>query len=359
MSDLCKLCKKNALENVGSHIFTESIIRTALNQDGYTKRQDKELIYEISIDKIGLDFFGNGILPEKIEAITGKELSEEEIEQNKNPLINRNLVCRKCEKQFGPIESEFTSKIYSKIVRKNNDELKKDTCNYISFENEKWLALQFVIINVWRASASNYNDWKLHAEQEEYLRQFILLTTDDNIESIINKTIENREKIKHFNFVLNYFIQKSENLSENGVLIDTGENPYFILLNRLSLIFDFTSLNHAKLPMLVNDIIDKNFSCIIPNIESDELRIGINSDEQRTELYYRVSLKAAKDILRNIDRVFIDTHKYTFGFPPPFNSMVYFKKSIEDYTQEEGKTTIPGLLEVVIKVIEDCAKSYS
>lgn len=359
MNELCKLCRENALENVGSHIFTESIIRTALNQDGYTKREDKELIYEISIDKIGLDFFGSGVLPEKIESIIGTEISDEEIEQNKNPLINRNLLCRKCEKQFGPIESDFTSKIYSKIVRKNNDELQKDTCNYISFENEKWLALQFVIINVWRASASNYNDWKLDPEQEEYLRQFILLTTDDNIESIVNKTIENSEKIEHFNFVLNYFIQKSENLSENGVLIDTWENPYFILLNRLSLIFDFKSLDNAKLPTLVNDIIDENFGCIIPNIESDDLRIGINSDEHRTELYYRVSLKAAKDILRNIDRVFNDTHKFAFGFLPPFDSIVYFKKSIEDYTKEKGKTTIPGLLEVVIKVIEDCAKSYS
>ncbi|RTY89525.1 hypothetical protein EKL32_22570 [Flavobacterium sp. GSN2] len=358
MSNLCKLCQDNPLENVGSHIFTESIIRTALNQDGYTKREDKELIYEISIDKIGLDFFGSGVLPEKIEEITGKQLSDEEIEQNKNPFINRNLVCRKCERKFGPIESEFTSKIYSKILKKNNEELNYDTCNYISFENEKWLALQFVIINVWRASASNYNDWKLNTEQEEYLREFILLTADKDIESIIKKTVENKDRIKHFNFVLNYFIQKFENLSENGVLIDTWENPFFILLNRLSLIFDFIPLNEIKLPELLKEIIDENFICIIPNSESDELRIGINSDEQRTELYYRVSVKAANDILKNIERNFIDTHILTFGFPPPFNSMVHFKQTVVNYVNEEGKITIPGLLEVVIDVIKDCANSY-
>lgn len=301
MNNLCKLCLNNPLENVGSHIFTENIIRTALNQDGYTKRENKEIIYQISADKIGIDFIGSGVLPEKIQQITGRQLSDDEIEQNKNPFINKNLVCRKCEMRFGYVESEFSRKIYSKIVKKSNAELKKDTCNYISFEHEKWLALQFVIINVWRASASNYCDWKLDREHEEYLRQFILSTADDSVESIITKTIENKDNIKHFHFVLNYFIQESENLTENGVLIDTWENPYFILLNRLSLIFDFVPLNVMKLPELLNDIIDRNFMCIIPNIERDELRLGINSDEQRKELYYRASVKAVKDILKRIE----------------------------------------------------------
>lgn len=358
MNNLCKLCQNNPLENVGSHIFTESIIRTALNQDGYTKREDKEIIYKISPEKIGLDFIGSGVLPEKIEQITGKQLSDDEIEQNKNPFINRNLVCRKCESRFGYVESEFSSKIYAKIVKKNNDELKKDSCNYISFEHDKWLALQFVIINVWRASASNYSDWKLNSEQEEYLQQFILLTAADDIDTIIAKTIENKDNIKHFHFVLNYFIQESENLTENGVLIDTWENPNFILLNRLSLIFDFAPLNEIKLPELLNDIIDKNFMCILPNAENTELRIGINSDKERKELYYRASLKAVNDILKKIDRIFIDTHIHTFGFPPPLNSIIFFKQSVADYTQEDGKTTIAGLLEVVIDVIEECAKNY-
>lgn len=358
MNNLCKLCQNNPLENVGSHIFTESIIRTALNQDGYTKREDKEIIYKISPERIGIDFIGSGVLPEKIQQITGKQLSDDEIEQNKNPFINRNLVCRKCESRFGHVESEFLRKIYSNIVKKNNADLKKYTCNYISFKHEKWLALQFVIINVWRASTSNYSDWKLDLNHEEYLRQFILSTADDNIESIINKTIENKDNIKHFHFVLNYFIQESENLTENGVLVDTWENPYFILLNRLSLIFDFVPFNEMKLPELLNDIIDKNFMCIIPSSESAELRLGINSDEQRKELYYRVSVKAANDILKRIDRIFIDTHKHTFGFQPPLNSMIYFKQSVANYTLEDGKTTIPGLLEVVIDVIEECAKNY-
>ena len=62
----CKLCKTNDLDNVGSHILTESIIRTALNQEGYTKREDKEIIFEISPDKVGLDYFGSAVQPEVV-----------------------------------------------------------------------------------------------------------------------------------------------------------------------------------------------------------------------------------------------------------------------------------------------------
>ena len=358
MNYQCKLCQNNPLENVGSHIFTESIIRTALNQNGYSKRADKEIIYKISPEKIGLNFIGSGVLPEEIEKITGKQISDEEIEQNKNPFINRNLVCRKCEIKFGHIESEFSRKIYSKIVKKNNGDLKIDRCNYISFENEKWLALQFVIINVWRASASNYSNWKLNPTNEEYLRQFIQSTADDKVEFIIAKTIEKKNDINNFHFVLNYFTQESENLTENGVLIDTWQNPYFILLNRLSITFDFIPIKEMKLPELLTDIIDKNFICIIPNTENDELRIGINSDEQRKKLYYRASVKAVNDIFKRIDHIFIDTHKHTFGFPPSINSMYYFKQKVSDYTFKDGKSSIPGFLEVVIAVIEECAKNY-
>lgn len=174
MNTKCKLCKVNDLEDVGSHIFTESIIRTALNEDGFTKRADKELMFEISVNKVGLDFFGSAIQPEKIQEITGKPVTEEQIAGNENELINKKLVCRECENKFNPIETAFAQEIYSKIVKKSNSDLKKDTCNYIAFEDKKLIALQFVIINVWRASASNYDNWKLTDDQEEYLRRTVV-----------------------------------------------------------------------------------------------------------------------------------------------------------------------------------------
>jgi len=75
-------------------------------------------MFEISVNKVGLDFFGSAILPYKIEEITGKAVTEEQITGNVNELINRKLVCRACENRFNPIETSFAQDIYSKNVKK-------------------------------------------------------------------------------------------------------------------------------------------------------------------------------------------------------------------------------------------------
>ncbi len=58
----CKLCGKVHSENVGSHIFTESLIRSAFNNDGKKSRGDNEIIVEISLNKIDFDYFGANVL---------------------------------------------------------------------------------------------------------------------------------------------------------------------------------------------------------------------------------------------------------------------------------------------------------
>nr|WP_321231287.1 hypothetical protein [uncultured Psychroserpens sp.] len=359
MNTKCKLCKTKDLEDVGSHIFTESIIRTALNEDGFTKRADKELIFEISVNKVGLDFFGSAIQPEKIEEITGKPVTDEQIAGNENEIINKNLVCRDCEKRFNPIETAFVQEIYSKIVKKSNEELKKDTCNYIAFEDKKLIALQFVIINVWRASASKYDNWKLTDEQEEYLRSFIDKTLIGDLNSIIEKTKEFIEDINDFDFALNYFIQDEERLSDNGILIDNSVNPYFILLNRLSIIFDFKRITSDEIPEFLTSIIEDNVACIISSQLENELRIGINSDKQRKLLFHRIAIHQLNQIITKCNETFYELHHKFLGFYPPQSSTAYYVKTIENYVAEkEGKIDIEEMMHLIIRVVSDCGRSY-
>ncbi|MCL8009430.1 hypothetical protein M8845_18540, partial [Gelidibacter japonicus] len=359
MNTKCKLCKVNDLEDVGSHIFTESIIRTALNEDGFTKRADKELMFEISVNKVGLDFFGSAIQPEKIQEITGKPVTEEQIAGNENELINKKLVCRECENKFNPIETAFAQEIYSKIVKKSNSDLKKDTCNYIAFEDKKLIALQFVIINVWRASASNYDNWKLTDDQEEYLRSFILKTVYDDLDSIIKRTQEFENEISDFDFALNYFIQDGEHLSDNGVLIDNSVNPYFILLNRLSIVFDFKKINNEEIPEFLTTIIEDNIACIISSQQENELRIGINSDEQRKLLFNRIARHQMHQIIKKCNDTFYELHRKFLGFYPPQSSTAYYVKTMQNYvTERKGKIDIQEMLNIIIQVVSDCGRSY-
>lgn len=359
MDNLCKLCKVNALENVGSHIFTESIIRTALNEEGFTKRSNKELIFEISVDKIGLDYFGSAIQPEKIEEITGKPVTEEQIAENENELINRLLVCRQCEHRFNPIETAFAQKIYKDIVKKSNADLKKDTCNFIVFEEQKWLALQFVLINVWRASASRYDQWYLPEEQEEYLRAFLDKTLNGNLDAIRQLTKKFSQEIENFDFALNYFIQDSEHLSDNGILVDNSVNPYFFLLNRLSIVFDFTSLTEERVPDFLTLIIEDNIACIIASSQKDELRIGINSDNERKLLFNRIARHQFHQIMFKCNRTFSELHHRFLGFYPPESSQVYFIKKMQDYVNNrKGKIEIQEMMQLVVQIVSDCGRSY-
>jgi hypothetical protein len=359
MDNKCKLCKENDLEDVGSHIFTESVIRTALNEDGFTKRADKELMFEISVNKVGLDFFGSAIQPEKIEEITGKPVTEEQIAGNENELINKNLVCRDCENRFNPIETAFVQDIYTHIVKKSHEELKKDTCNYIAFEDKKLIALQFVIINVWRASASNYDNWKLTDEQEEYLRSFIDKTLVGDLNSILERTTQFADEINDFDFALNYFIQDEERLSDNGVLIDNSVSPYFILLNRLSIIFDFKNISSDAIPEFLTAIIEDNVACIISSQLESELRIGINSDEQRKLLFHRIAMHQLNQIITKCNETFYQLHHKFLGFYPPQSSTAYYVKTMQDYVADKnGDINIEEMMQLIIKVVSDCGRSY-
>lgn len=359
MDAKCKLCKENNLEKVGSHIFTESIIRTAINEDGFTKRVDKELIFEISVNKIGLDFFGAAIQPEKIIEITGKPVTEEQITRNKNELINRNLVCREYEKRFNPIETAFAQDIYFHIAKKGLNELKKDTCNYVSFKDKKVIALLFVIINVWRASASNYDYWKLTKYQEEYLRSFIDQTVLGDLNTIIERTTQFADHIKDFDFILTFFIQDDGPLSDNGIFIDKSISPYFIYLNKLSIIFDFKKICSDTIPEFLKSIIEENIACINSSKLKNELRVGINSEKQRKLLFNRLMKYEFNQIVENFNDTFYELHHKLSGFFPPQSSIAYYKKTMLEYIVErDGKVNIEKMKKLIDKVISDCRRSY-
>jgi len=114
----CKLCESNDLDNTGSHYITESIARTAVSEEG-KKGRDNEIMYSFSISTLGQKFIGRNICADKIQELNGREMSDEEIEENENMLIDFNLVCRSCEKKFNPIETSFITEILRSKIEKH------------------------------------------------------------------------------------------------------------------------------------------------------------------------------------------------------------------------------------------------
>jgi len=164
----CKLCGKVHSEKVGSHIFTESLIRSAFNNKGKKSRSDSEVIGEISLNKIDFDYFGSNVLPEKRAEILGREQTDDEIEATSiNAFINHDLVCRQCEISFNPIETYFMSNVYTKLQNVSMDIAERGFYELSSFEF--YVSNLMIQLNVWRASASKFNDWSLDDKTEKSL----------------------------------------------------------------------------------------------------------------------------------------------------------------------------------------------
>lgn len=249
---ICKLCGKVHSENVGSHIFTESLIRSAFNNDGKKSRGDNEIIAEISLNKIDFDFFGANVLPEKRAEILGKEQTDDEIEATSmNAFINYDLVCRQCEKSFNPIETYFMSNIYSKlqIVTTTITE-----CGFYELSSFEFYVSNLMIqLNVWRASASKFNDWSLDYKTEKSLAEYIFKCTRvRDITDMVNISIVNSYLIKNNRFAVAYLDQNQGDPSENSVLIDYRKSPYFFLLNKLLVVYSTNKTIGFELPKFIN-----------------------------------------------------------------------------------------------------------
>ena len=196
----CKFCLDNDLEKVGAHMVTDALCRSAVYTEGQIKRGDYEAIAEISRTKIGFVYFGNSVLPEKRTELLGRNQTEEEIDNpGSNNFINRKIVCRRCEKLFGPIEKEFIDKVYDYIIDPGKRTLVGG--NFELDSKNSWICRLNTLINIWRCSAGDFQGWKLSIEKEKSIRDYLwlVLSSGDSIDKYISLAQENNPNIGNQN----------------------------------------------------------------------------------------------------------------------------------------------------------------
>lgn len=104
----CRLCQNAEPTQTGSHIVSHFLIRRYENIDGIKERN-----YGIGFNIDGLvskAHFGQSILPEKLDPVFG-EISEEDILDNKHPLIEDHYFCPRCEKRMAVIENIYSESL--------------------------------------------------------------------------------------------------------------------------------------------------------------------------------------------------------------------------------------------------------
>ena len=125
----CKLCKVNDLDNTGAHVITESLVRPTISEEG-SKGRDNEILYSLSGRNFGKRFIGRKISEEKVLELQGGALTEQQLVENSNPILDYNLVCISCENKFNPIETFFMQDTKSKIENCENNQLVLNSKHY-------------------------------------------------------------------------------------------------------------------------------------------------------------------------------------------------------------------------------------
>lgn len=304
----CKLCKTNDLDNTGAHYLTESIIRSAVSEEG-KKGRDNEIMFSASISNFGQNFIGRNIKPEKIKEIKGHDITEEELADNENMLIDFELVCRPCEKKFNPIETHFITEILRNKIEANTSE-KQLHLN----ENAYKATLLFLLVNVWRTSASVKPHFKLKDKYEEELRELINSIQNKKIDQMIGELNFETGILSKTRFALYYFNQTSGKKSENQIALTSDTTPHIMIINQFVFLIFFDYPTKFDRPSQLADLTSKNTINKLIKGQPTTLTIQYTSDDIRKKTINRMIKEQIRSLTKQVNYKIKTVHLEMYGF---------------------------------------------
>lgn len=329
----CKLCNTKNADKKGSHIVPHFLLKRIENIEGKTER-DYELGF--TIEKLNSKpHFGRSVQPEKLEETFG-EISDEDIEKNKHPLIVDNFFCKDCENRFALIESE-----YAKTIEK------KDTSDYESGVSSN-VGLLFWASVIWRMSINGKSGVKLTPEQNEKLRQILDCFLPSKLEEIDEKGIKENGLIKSISYKLLRCIDCKDDDAKWLFFHPEFYNPLCLLIDEyvLCLSFDdnFEDIDNKDC-LGINEMINH-----APINKVDSREIIKPFDNAKYKQMASILVEKAKDVyLEGLDEFFDVIHVAAGGtgnkMPSEIKSEIIAeltsdeKKPGRRYTQEDIKNS--------------------
>lgn len=219
--DNCKLCKSRLADKTGSHLIPHFILKRIDNEIGKSER-NKELGFRIG----GLEttsYFGQSVLPEKLNEIFG-ELSDEEIKKNNIPLIVDHYFCTECEKKISQIESEYAKTLANKGIES---------------EIAPEISLLFWISILWRVSISKKQGFILKDKEGELLRRILNKHLNLKIKNIDSDSLKKDIECQNLSYRLIRCPDYSESEATYLFCHPFHKMPYSIILDEYVLFFYF------------------------------------------------------------------------------------------------------------------------
>lgn len=321
---ICALCKNKDKEanQTGSHIFTHGLIKSAINQQGVTKRSNKEIIATISSHDLVDTFFGSGVQPNIIEEVRGQQLTDDKIEElrnKKDPFTRDYLFCSDCEKRFTVAENYFLDNVYPKLEEAKSNDTDKFGNPIVKFETlSNELLRIFILIQIWRASVSNYEGFKLPQKVEEKLGESIdkVLVLGD-LKETLKRCEENKEEINQYPLIITFMeTDANSDPTENVIFIDKSKYPYMMILNNIIIQFFEKEKHIRSTPQYfwgLAKVIEKEKHF---NSKNRVLKIGKINNNKRLEIINNIYKYLADKISYRINDFIKDAYKRVLGYYP-------------------------------------------
>lgn len=264
----CKICNSEA-DKTGSHIIPHFLLKRIDSEQGKPER-DREMGFVIN-ERNPYSYFGRATSSTKLEEIYGK-VSDERISENSIPLIEDYIFCKRCEEEFGLLESNYSKSIYQNISEEN-------ILIYTGIKNE--IALLFWISILFRLSVAKNSGFNLAEKHHEILREIL----NDYFSN--KKTPDKLEKVK-------YKIARAVNFSNDNPTVlnihTSKSNPYQLILDEFILFMSIDNEDEIK----NDDVYEVEFN--INELPENYL----NSNEE--ESIYLIS----HDLMLNISKAFFN-----------------------------------------------------
>jgi hypothetical protein len=222
----CLLCKDKDADKKGSHIVPHFLLKRIENVEGKSGRDYELGFYIEEFDT--QSYFGRSVQKEKLDEIYG-ELSDEEIEKNKHPLIVDNFFCSDCEKRLSVIESE-----YAKTLKKTGED---------NFESgvPSEIGLLFWMSVIWRMSVNKKSGVQLTKGENEILRRILNRSLAETIDKIDIKKMQESKDLKKISYKLIRCPEYSNEFPTFLLFHPEFRKPYSILVDEYLLLFSFKS----------------------------------------------------------------------------------------------------------------------
>jgi hypothetical protein len=328
----CKLCCEGKLPGVESHLFSEFLLKEMVNMPGKANAKGKnyELLFSLSPTKAVDLYFGRNATQGALDFVGKDTFEEEEVEKfqsDENPLTDKFLVCSSCEKLFQPVENEF-KRIYDKLTHFKGDGFPT------SEEDRLWIEL-FLLMNIWRVSASSKMQWELEAEHHDCLTQILFHTFHHENGTLLKRFVEAKNTWPCLE-VLCFFIQEERedesNPNQNFFITDSSSIPYFFAINRLLIFISPNQFDGVSPPALCNGAI--NTSTMLEVINNLEKSLPIIEYSKAYKIHENCFKNVRRSYYEHVMKIYSSVYQSHFGELPSNEQL----KEVNEIAQRHIKT---------------------